>query len=75
MKRRGVHHVGLATLDIDRTVDFYKNKMGWEIAWADVIEPPEGSGRSGASNSLSGKQPTSAALISGRRIWSTIWVV
>jgi catechol 2,3-dioxygenase-like lactoylglutathione lyase family enzyme len=42
MERRGVHHVGLATLDIDRTIDFYTNKMGWDVAWCDVIEPPQG---------------------------------
>ncbi len=42
MQRRGVHHVGLATLDIDRTIEFYTRKMGWEIGWCDVIEPPEG---------------------------------
>jgi catechol 2,3-dioxygenase-like lactoylglutathione lyase family enzyme len=42
MKRRGVHHIGLATLDIDRTIEFYTKKMGWEIGWCDIIEPPEG---------------------------------
>ncbi len=42
MKRTGVHHLGLATLDIERTVEFYTNKLGWEVAWCDVIEPPEG---------------------------------
>ena len=39
MKRTGVHHLGLATLDIDRTIDFYTQKLGWEIAWADVMRP------------------------------------
>jgi catechol 2,3-dioxygenase-like lactoylglutathione lyase family enzyme len=42
MKRRGVHHLGLATLDIDRTIDFYTKKLGFEIGWCDVIELPEG---------------------------------
>jgi len=42
MKRTGVHHLGLATLDIDRTIEFYTKKLDWEIAWADVLEPPEG---------------------------------
>jgi catechol 2,3-dioxygenase-like lactoylglutathione lyase family enzyme len=42
MERKGVHHVGLATLDIDRTIDFYTKKMGWEIAWCDILEPPQG---------------------------------
>ncbi len=36
MKRTGVHHLGLATLDIDRTVEFYTTKLGWEVAWADI---------------------------------------
>src|SRR5215470_16961265 len=38
MKRTGVHHLGLATLDIDRTIEFYTKKLGWEVAWADIIE-------------------------------------
>jgi catechol 2,3-dioxygenase-like lactoylglutathione lyase family enzyme len=42
MKRTGVHHLGLATLDIDRTVEFYTKKLGWEVGWCDIIEPPEG---------------------------------
>ncbi len=42
MKRAGVHHLGLATLDIDRTIEFYTKKIGWEIGWCDIIEPPEG---------------------------------
>ncbi|HKN01945.1 MAG TPA: VOC family protein [Candidatus Binataceae bacterium] len=42
MKRTGVHHLGLATLDIERTIEFYTKKLGWEIAWADVLEPGQG---------------------------------
>jgi catechol 2,3-dioxygenase-like lactoylglutathione lyase family enzyme len=42
MKRTGVHHLGLATLDIDRTIEFYTQKLGWEVAWCDIIEMPNG---------------------------------
>jgi catechol 2,3-dioxygenase-like lactoylglutathione lyase family enzyme len=42
MTRKGVHHIGLATLDYDRTVEFYTRKLGWSVAWCDVLEPPEG---------------------------------
>ncbi len=42
MVRKGVHHIGLATLDYDRTVDFYTQKLGWSVAWCDILEPPEG---------------------------------
>ena len=42
MSRMGVHHLGLSTLDIDRTIDFYTNILGWKVAWCDVLEPPEG---------------------------------
>jgi len=42
MKRTGVHHLGLATLDLDRTVEFYTTKLGWEVAWADIIETAGG---------------------------------
>src|SRR5437762_6110672 len=38
MKRTGMHHLGLATLDIDRTIEFYTTKLGWEIAWSDILE-------------------------------------
>ena len=42
MQGKGVHHLGLATLDIDRTIDFYTRNLGWKVAWCDVLEPPEG---------------------------------
>ncbi|SRR5579883_493020 len=42
MKRTGVHHLGLVSLDIDRTIDFYTNKMGWKIAWCDLMTPRQG---------------------------------
>lgn len=42
MEHKGVHHIGLATLDYDRTVDFYTRKLGWSIAWCDILEPSEG---------------------------------
>ncbi|HYL58348.1 MAG TPA: VOC family protein [Candidatus Acidoferrales bacterium] len=42
MKRTGVHHLGLATLDIDKTIEFYTTKLGWEVAWCDIIEGPQG---------------------------------
>jgi catechol 2,3-dioxygenase-like lactoylglutathione lyase family enzyme len=42
MKRTGVHHLGLATLDLDRTIEFYTKKLGWQVGWCDIIEPPEG---------------------------------
>lgn len=40
--KKGVHHIGLVTLDMDRTLDFYLNKLGWEIGWCDIIELPDG---------------------------------
>jgi len=42
MERKGVHHLGLATLDIDRTMDFYTRILGWKVAWCDILEPPGG---------------------------------
>jgi catechol 2,3-dioxygenase-like lactoylglutathione lyase family enzyme len=38
----GVHHIGLATLDMDETLDFYTRKLGFEVAWCDIIEAPKG---------------------------------
>jgi catechol 2,3-dioxygenase-like lactoylglutathione lyase family enzyme len=40
--KSGVHHVGLVTLNIDRTIEFYTKKLGWEIGWCDIIEEPGG---------------------------------
>ena len=40
--RRGFHHIGLATYNYDRCVDFYTNVLGFEIAWQDVIKAPDG---------------------------------
>src|SRR5690349_2929286 len=42
MERKGVHHIGLATLDMDRTIEFYTKKLGFEIGWCDIIEMPDG---------------------------------
>ena len=30
--RRGFHHIGLATHNYDRCIDFYTNILGFEIA-------------------------------------------
>ena len=42
MKRTGIHHLGLATLDIDKTVDFWTNKLGCEVVLYDLVETPGG---------------------------------
>jgi catechol 2,3-dioxygenase-like lactoylglutathione lyase family enzyme len=42
MKRAGIHHLGLATTDLDRTIEFYTEKLGWKLAWCDVINPQQG---------------------------------
>ncbi|MBF6568993.1 MAG: VOC family protein [Candidatus Binataceae bacterium] len=42
MKRAGVHHLGLVTLDLERTIEFYTNKLGWKIAWCDMMKPLAG---------------------------------
>ena len=40
MQGKGVHHLGLATLDLDRTIDFYTGNLGWKVAWCDILEIP-----------------------------------
>jgi catechol 2,3-dioxygenase-like lactoylglutathione lyase family enzyme len=40
--KTGVHHLGLATLDLDRTVEFWTKKLDCKVAWADVLEPASG---------------------------------
>jgi catechol 2,3-dioxygenase-like lactoylglutathione lyase family enzyme len=42
MKRTGIHHLGLATLDIDKTIDFWTNKLACEVVLYDLIDPPGG---------------------------------
>lgn len=42
MKRRGIHHLGLVTLDIDRTIEFYTKKLGFEVGWCDIINTDGG---------------------------------
>jgi catechol 2,3-dioxygenase-like lactoylglutathione lyase family enzyme len=40
--KKGVHHLGLATLDIERTIDFWTTKLDFEVVVSDIIEPPSG---------------------------------
>jgi catechol 2,3-dioxygenase-like lactoylglutathione lyase family enzyme len=42
VKRRGVHHIGLASTNYEATVDFYTKVMGWEIGWQDFFAAPDG---------------------------------
>lgn len=42
MGRAGIHHLGFATLDFDRTIEFYTNKLGWKVAFQDIIHPQQG---------------------------------
>ena len=38
----GMHHLGLATHDMEATLDFYENKLGMPMRVADVIQPDAG---------------------------------
>lgn len=42
MPKTGFSHVGLSTLDLDRTRDFYENVLGFRAVRCDVIEFEEG---------------------------------
>jgi catechol 2,3-dioxygenase-like lactoylglutathione lyase family enzyme len=39
---KGFSHVGLSTLDLDRTRDFYENVLGFEAVRCDIIKVEEG---------------------------------
>lgn len=41
-RRGGIHHIGVATLDYDATIDFYTQVMGWEIAWQEIWADEDG---------------------------------
>ena len=42
MSHKGFSHVGLSTLDLDRTRDFYENVLGFKAVRCDVIRIKEG---------------------------------
>jgi catechol 2,3-dioxygenase-like lactoylglutathione lyase family enzyme len=42
MTHKGFSHIGLATNQLDKTVDFYTNVLGFRVARFDVIEIEEG---------------------------------
>ena len=42
MSHRGFSHIGLSTLDLDRTRDFYENVLGFPAVRCDTIKVTEG---------------------------------
>ena len=42
MDAKGFSHIGLSTLDLDRTLDFYTNTLGFKVVRADIIEIKQG---------------------------------
>jgi len=42
MSHKGFSHIGLSTLDLDRTRDFYENVLGFKAVRCDVINVKEG---------------------------------
>src|SRR5436309_13912504 len=42
MSHRGFSHIGLSTLDLDKTRDFYENVLGFKPVRGDVIKVKEG---------------------------------
>jgi catechol 2,3-dioxygenase-like lactoylglutathione lyase family enzyme len=42
MAHKGFSHIGLSTLDLDRTRDFYENVLGFKAVRCDVIRVKEG---------------------------------
>ncbi len=39
---RGIHHIGLATHDMESTLDFYENVLGFPAVACELIEPETG---------------------------------
>jgi catechol 2,3-dioxygenase-like lactoylglutathione lyase family enzyme len=39
---RGIHHIGLATHDMESTLDFYENVLGFRAVVCEMIEPKTG---------------------------------
>ncbi len=42
MKRLGMHHLGLATHDMEATLEFYENVLGLSLEVADLLQPQAG---------------------------------
>src|SRR5260370_4946638 len=42
MSNQGFSHIGLSTLDLDRTRDFYENVLGFKAVRCDVLRVKEG---------------------------------
>ncbi len=42
MSHKGFSHIGLSTLDLDKTRDFYENILGFKVVVADTIKVKEG---------------------------------
>ena len=42
MSHKGFSHIGLSTLDLDKTRDFYENILGFKVVVADTIKIKEG---------------------------------
>jgi len=42
MTERGFSHIGLSTLDLDKTKDFYENVLGFKAVRCDTIKVKEG---------------------------------
>ena len=42
MSHKGLSHIGLSTLDLDKTRDFYENVLGFKAVRCDIIKVKEG---------------------------------
>jgi catechol 2,3-dioxygenase-like lactoylglutathione lyase family enzyme len=42
MSHRGFSHIGLSTLDLDKTCDFYENVLGFKPVRCDILKVKEG---------------------------------
>ena len=42
MSNKGFSHIGLSTLDLDKTRDFYENILGFKVVRCDIIKIKEG---------------------------------
>jgi catechol 2,3-dioxygenase-like lactoylglutathione lyase family enzyme len=42
MSRKGFSHIGLSTLDLDKTREFYEGVLGFKLVIADTIKIKEG---------------------------------
>ena len=42
MAVEGLHHIAVYTKDVDESIDFYSNLLGFKVDWRNIVDHPTG---------------------------------